>query len=945
MTYDLESIGPTGFQGLAAALVLAELGSRAQVMGSGRDGGRDLYVRGRLNFSAEGQPAEIWDGYTVIQIKQKEKLSAEPIEDTNWLWQQIRPELELWADPGKKRNPLPDFLMFVTNVPLSPYPGAGGHDKIQSSIAGYIQGLAADAADFGSRKEMHRRISRIKGIRVWDGNQLQALLDVHDGVRRSIPGFLTGADVFAALSQFTDRLPVDKLEPALRAHARRTLLGEGSVYFDEAGGHPKGVPIHEVATDLPTTNNLGERGTFVRTVLDRAEHVLVPSITTVHGPRHLIVTGAPGNGKSTISKFLVQTFRAAMLNGSADLSRDHKETIDGMQSALGRFGKALPKNRRWPMRIDLAEYAEEGGLTEDSTLLRWIAVKVSKRSDDGEITPAVLKSWMRNWPWLLVLDGLDEVTEPTTRRRLISQVVEFVNEGDALDCDLFVVLTTRPIGYTEDIAPSHFERIDLDYLQPEEAVRFGTLATKVRLGNDDDRIERVIGHLRRSAGDDALRNLLRTPLQVLILTIIVDTAGQLAPDRFRLFWGYYDAVFRREQGKTGWLQHLLRDYEQQIQLLHERVGFELQVRSEAAERSFATLSADELKGITWQVLDEAGFQPSGKDANLLTQLFNAATQRLVLLAPRGENGYGFDVRSLQELMAAKYLTSGPLEDSVKYLKLALPSPHWRNTWLFAAGSLFSEPRDHQQQAVVELVEQGDGDAPERLGSIAPVTPRLALEILDDGMARSVPKWRDRLARHGLRVLDEPGASDLPALVRIMIRFADVGEIEQAMVAEALRQALAGSKAAQATARQALLLVPPLVEEIGAGNRAYGLASVLAAPGSTVDTPDPTRWDTFDAELGTYPGPLDARVRLANAGEALHRISVGARSAIQGFELDYEFEDEANTIIAALDDPDTAIELDAALERLIKDEPILCRELCDQVLAAVYRRPIGNSLRH
>lgn len=84
MTYDLESIGPTGFQGLAAALVLAELGSRAQVMGSGRDGGRDLYVRGRLNFSTEGQPAEIWDGYTVIQIKQKEKLSAEPIEDTNW---------------------------------------------------------------------------------------------------------------------------------------------------------------------------------------------------------------------------------------------------------------------------------------------------------------------------------------------------------------------------------------------------------------------------------------------------------------------------------------------------------------------------------------------------------------------------------------------------------------------------------------------------------------------------------------------------------------------------------------------------------------------------------------------------------------------------------------------------------------------------------------------
>jgi hypothetical protein len=943
VTYDLQSIGPTGFQSLAAALVLAELGARAQVMGSGRDGGRDLYVKGRLNFSAAGQPAETWDGYTVIQIKQKETLSAKPAEDTDWLWRQIRPELELWADPDKNRNPLPDYLLFVTNIPLTPFPAAGGHDKIQASIEGYIEGLADDGPGIATRKEKHRRVSSIKGIRVWDGNQLQTLLNIHEGVRRSVPGFLTGPDVFAALSEFTDRLPVDKLEPALRTHARATLLGEGSVYFDEAGGAPKGVPIYEVATDLPTTNSSGERGTFVRSVLDRAEHVLVPSVTTVAGPRHLVVTGAPGNGKSTISRFLVQAFRAAMLDGSADLGADHKTTIDGMQSALGRFGKGLPKNRRWPMRIDLAEYAEKGGLIDESTLLRWIAQKVTKRADEGEITPAALKSWMKSWPWLLVLDGLDEVTEPATRRRLITQVVEFVNEAEAQDNDLLVVLTTRPIGYTEDIAPNHFERIDLDYLQPAEAVRFGALATKVRLGNDHDRIERVVGHLERSASDDSLRNLLRTPLQVLILTIIVDAAGQLSPDRFRLFWGYYEAVFRREQGKSGWLQRLLNDYEQQIQLLHERVGFELQVRSEAGERSFATLTPDELKNITWQVLDDAGFEPSGKDASLLTNFFNAATQRLILLAPRGDDGYGFDVRSLQEVMAAKYLTAGPLEDSVKYLKIALPNPHWRNTWLFAAGSLFSEPRDHQQQAVVELVEHGDEDAPERLGTVAPVTPRLALEILDDGMARSVPKWRDRLARHGLRVLNEPGASDLPALVRIMVRFADVGDAEQAMVADALRHALAGTAAAQATANQALFLIRPLVDEVGADSRVYGLASVLAAPGVASPAPDPKRWDTFDAEIGTHPGPVDVTARLMSAGQAVQRIAHNASMTARGIE--HAFDSEAEAILAALDDPGTATELAAALDTVVGDEPALERVLRDEVLAVVYRRSIGEELRH
>ena len=83
---------------------------------------------------------------------------------------------------------------------------------------------------------------------------------------------------------------------------------------------------------------------------------------------------------------------------------------------------------------------------------------------------------------------------------------------------------------------------------------------------------------------------------------------------------------------------MLQDHGQQIQRLHERVGFELQVRSEAGERSNATLTADELRQIAWQVLDEAGFKPSGKDAALLGNIFDAATKRLVLIAPRGTDG-------------------------------------------------------------------------------------------------------------------------------------------------------------------------------------------------------------------------------------------------------------------------------------------------------------------
>lgn len=939
--YNLQHLGPTGFQDLAAALVVATFGAGVQVMGAGRDGGRDMYYRGQLVWAKTAeQPGEVWDGYTVFQVKQKAELASRPNDNATWLWERVRAELDEWADPKKGRDSVPDYLVIVTNVPLTPVPGTGGHDELNRSIEAYIANLADDSRDIGDAAEAERRaklarISRIKKWRFWDGNQIQTLLDAYAGVRRAFPAFFTAADVFANLPEFTDSLPLSELEPGLRAHARTTLIGEGSIYFDEAGsGDSSGIPVHEIAIDLPVTNASGQRSTVIRQVLDRAEHVLKPTVTTVQAPRHLIVTGASGNGKTTISKFLVQVFRAAMLNGAADLSADQQRAISGTENALNRFDRRLPKHRRWAMRIDLAEYAQEGGLTEDSTLLRWISHKVSMRSDCGDVKPSVLQSWMKQWPWFLVLDGLDEVTESTLRKRLIQRITEFVNNAEAENCDVFVVLTTRPIGYTENIAPTQFERIDLDYLEPAEAVRYGVLATKVRLRGDVDRIEKVVKQLRQAAEDEALRNLLRTPLQVLILTIIVDGAGQLAPDRYSLFWGYYETVFKRERDKQGGLHHMLQEYGQQIQLLHERVGFELQVRSESGDRSFATLTPDELKQITWQVLDEAGFKPSGKDGHLLDSIFVAATQRLVLIAPRGDDGYGFDVRSLQELMAAMRLTTGPLTEVIERLRQAAASPHWRNTWIFAAGRLFAIPQSHQHEAVVNLVESVDEGADDRLGNTAPIGPRLALEIIDDGMARSLPKWRERLIAHGLRVLSEPIAADLPAICRVLVRFADAGDDQRKAVAEGLRDALGGSAAARATAERVQALVPVIAEEVGAGIDARGLSGVRKRPNAVASADSPDGWEDFDAEVATHPAAGEANLLLVQAADALRRMKAGGSVE----------DSDAEAVVNALSDSAVAKALAVALAHVVDHEAELGRALRDDVLPSVGRRPIGELLR-
>ncbi len=179
-------------------------------------------------------------------------------------------------------------------------------------------------------------------------------------------------------------------------------------------------------------------------MLDRADHALKPAVTTWPSPRHLILTGDPGNGKTTISRLLTQAYRAALLHGAANLGTDHRTVIDGTVRALSRFGRTLPRHPRWPIRIDLAEYAEERGHLIDDTLIRWIAEKVNLTSNTGVVTPRAMASWQVEWPWFVVLDGLDEVTEPRVRATVIERVVSFVNEAEGDNCDMFVLLTTRP---------------------------------------------------------------------------------------------------------------------------------------------------------------------------------------------------------------------------------------------------------------------------------------------------------------------------------------------------------------------------------------------------------------------------------------------------------------------------------------------------------------------
>src|SRR5690606_30043516 len=104
-------------------------------------------------------------------------------------------------------------------------------------------------------------------------------------------------------------LDPQELHPVLTEHAWTTLTSERWVNFSEAGGGNR-QSVENVIIDLRADGPDGYTSTAVREVIKQGDAVLKESMTPPDEPRHLVLTGQPGNGKSTVSRFLTQVYRA-----------------------------------------------------------------------------------------------------------------------------------------------------------------------------------------------------------------------------------------------------------------------------------------------------------------------------------------------------------------------------------------------------------------------------------------------------------------------------------------------------------------------------------------------------------------------------------------------------------------------------------------------------------
>ncbi len=271
------------------------------------------------------------------------------------------------------------------------------------------------------------------------------------------------------------------------------------------------------------------------------------------------------------------------------------------------------------------------------------------------------------------------------------------------------------------------------------------------LVSDETRREEIIEVLGRAAADDATSQLMISPLQVTLLFQLVMTHNNIPKDRWTLFLRHYETLRDREIAKGGITGQVIGLYKSQIDKIHYDAGYLLHLRAETSGRAQSFFTVEEFTALTRSQLERDGFEDDLDD--LTARIVKIATDRLVFLGCRTDGQVSFDVRSLQEFMAAARLTTSPEICIQPRLYEIAGRAHWLHVFKIACSKIFSSASHEELRetiiSLLDCLDAGDRDPDDRLIKNG---ASLAQQLLTDGLATAVPAYRRKLVVRSLKLL-------------------------------------------------------------------------------------------------------------------------------------------------------------------------------------------------
>ncbi len=689
--YLFERLGDHDFQQLVGALFADQFPGFIPMALRQADGGRDGMRRDEA-------------GRTLI-YQVKWSVNGMEKNPVSWLEQVVRDEadnLRRLAAQGVRR------YVLVTNVPSTSKRDDGTFDRLARKLDAHAEAFGFDEVTCCWRESMNSWVDNAPTATKWTYAEMLAGWD--------LMRYLIAEHADTSRDGETRQL-VRRVVAAQWEEDKQVKFSQSDVDLQQVVDLFVDVTAARVqapasrARQAPTSSSLGGAADY----LARSETPFT------------LVRGAPGQGKSTLSQYLCQVHRSSFLPEA-----QRPSTLPILDKPRFPIRLDLSNYGRWMGGVDVWSDADDGTSSRtkarkgtQATLECFLADLMTHEGGGPVVTADEVQRIFGRLPSLIVLDGLDEVGTPAVRARVVAEIDKFAARAMSYPIPPKVVVTTRPsAGELPEPSADHFEVIALnqltaqqrkDYLRKWCAVRGirGTDGRKLRNGFKDKSQEPYIDEL---AGN---------PMQLTILLDLIHQQGFATPtQRTDLYDKYVDLLLVREANKHP---QSVRNHKDELREIIPFLGWYLHAHSEHSPID-SRMSVGALKAAIRQ--HQTAY---GNPETVVDELFEAATDRLWALTSKIDGTFEFEVLSLREYFAARFLywnagEETPHFESNTVLRELLSRPYWLNTVRFYGGNA----KDRHVFALTAGIEEAlSEDAP-------PASYLAAWSLLTDGVFHRRP---------------------------------------------------------------------------------------------------------------------------------------------------------------------------------------------------------------
>ena len=725
MTYYYEALNDISFQKFAQSLIVSIHPETICLPVRQPDGGRDaLLYHSALELK----------NFVVFQVK----FSTKPKEtsERDAIDSLIKSEEEKVATLVQKGA---THYYLVTNVQGTSHLGVGSIDRVNETL-----------------KERFNI-----PCFVWWRDDLDARLDNASDVKWSFPEICRATDVLQFLIKRPDHTSDLEAARAITAYMSKQHGDDRDVKFKQVelkkrltdlfvdipigqkGSHPDGTQVQRTHTSegviAQYLQQLDEDLEFETEEDHPFNHGGLAAGFLLHMPfgngvTRLVLEGAPGQGKSTVTQFLCQVNRLKLLPPR----RTELDSVRGVHSGAPT---------RAPFRIDMRDFAawvsgrhpyakagevappEEGQRSLES----FLTMQIAWHSGGLSLSQHHLLDFFVRAHSVVVLDGFDEVADIETRNRVIEEICAAANRLDAHALSLQIIVTSRPAAFVN--SPG-FPEEDWVHLELNDLKEPNIRAYKEKWSEaqdlDTDEKDALTAILDEKIQQPHLRELSRNPMQLAILLQLMHVQGAALPDKRTALYEEYMKIFLNREVEK---KQIAGDHRELILSIHGLLAWVLQVQAETGQGSGSiTMDALQTEVATYLKREE-------HDLTLAESLLTGTVERVGALVSRVQGTFEFEVQPLREYFAARHLhktapNSPPGRERRgtrpdRFVALA-SSSYWTNVTRFYCG--FYD--------VGELPSLVDGlmTVSERTGYKLITQPRqLALMLLSDYVFTQAPR--------------------------------------------------------------------------------------------------------------------------------------------------------------------------------------------------------------